>query len=510
VLAFIARRLMISAVLLLVGTFLAYVLIALSGDPLQDLRQDTGPDRENRIAARTELLDLDTPVVLRYFLWLGGAAKCLVPFAGECDLGQSIRGQDVTFLLSGAIGSTLRLILVATVMAAFVGVVVGIVTALRQYSRLDYSTTLASFVFVSLPLFWFAVLLKQYIAIDVNDWLGDPVVTVGTAVAVGLVTGLAWGGVMGGSRQRTLVSFGIGFVGGAGLLLLLSVTGWFDSPGIGPIGVAVMALASAVGLTALLSGFGYRKVLYAALVMAVIGIVANLSLGAVLFDPGWWTLLLLLLLTVAVGVGVGYAMGGLQRRQAVQAAVWTGVLTGFAVVVDRMLSAWDNYAEAVNGRVVPTFGSETPNYDGGFWGNLLDSTTHLALPTLALILVSVATYSRYTRASMLEVMNQDYVRTARSKGLNERTVIIRHAFRNGLIPITTLIAFDVAGLLGGAVVTETVFGWQGMGRLFTTALTEVDPNPAMAFFLVTGAAAVTLNMLADIAYAYLDPRIRVS
>jgi peptide/nickel transport system permease protein len=180
------------------------------------------------------------------------------------------------------------------------------------------------------------------------------------------------------------------------------------------------------------------------------------------------------------------------------------------VVVDRMLSAWDNYAEAVNGRVVPTFGSETPNYDGGFWGNLLDSTTHLALPTLALILVSVATYSRYTRASMLEVMNQDYVRTARSKGLNERTVIIRHAFRNGLIPITTLIAFDVAGLLGGAVVTETVFGWQGMGRLFTTALTEVDPNPAMAFFLVTGAAAVILNMLADIAYAYLDPRIRVS
>jgi peptide/nickel transport system permease protein len=95
---------MISAVLLLVGTFLAYVLIALSGDPLQDLRQDTGPDRENRIAARTELLDLDTPVVLRYFLWLGGASQCLVPFVGECDLGQSIRGQDVTFMLSGAIG----------------------------------------------------------------------------------------------------------------------------------------------------------------------------------------------------------------------------------------------------------------------------------------------------------------------------------------------------------------------------------------------------------------------
>lgn len=508
-LAFIARRLMISAVLLLVGTFIAYVLIALSGDPLQELREDTSPGRENRIAARTELLNLDTPVVLRYFLWLGGAAKCLVPFAAQCDLGLSVRGQDVTFLLSGAIGSTLQLILVATFTAAFLGVLVGIVTALRQYSRLDYSTTLASFVFVSLPLFWFAVLLKQYIAIDVNNWLADPTVALRTAVVAGLLTGLAWGGVIGGSRRRTLVSFAVGFVVGAGMLLVLSASGWFDSPGIGPIGVAVVAVASAVGMTAMLAGFGYRNVLYSALAMAAIGIVANFALEPVLFDPTWLTILLLLVLTVAVAVGVGYALGGLQRRQAVQAAVWTGVFTGLAVVVDRMLSAWDNYAEAVNQRIVPTFGSETPNYDGGFWGNLLDLTTHLALPTLALILVSVATYSRYTRASMLEVMNQDYVRTARSKGLTERTVIIRHAFRNGLIPITTLIAFDVAGLLGGAVVTETVFGWRGMGYLFTTALREIDPNPAMAFFVVTGAAAVVFNMLADIAYAFLDPRIRV-
>src|SRR5690606_41947229 len=110
----------------------------------------------------------------------------------------------------------------------------------------------------------------------------------------------------------------------------------------------------------------------------------------------------------------------------------------------RSSDLWDNYFVFVDGRVIATFGSETPNYDGGTWGILLDTVTHLALPTVALILVSVATYGRYTRASMLEVMNQDYVRTARSKGLTDRTVVVRHALRNGLIPIPTLMAFDLA------------------------------------------------------------------
>jgi peptide/nickel transport system permease protein len=111
---------------------------------------------------------------------------------------------------------------------------------------------------------------------------------------------------------------------------------------------------------------------------------------------------------------------------------------------------------------------------------------------------------------MLDVLNQDYVRTARAKGLNERTVIVRHSFRNALIPLATLVAFDFAGVLGGAVVTETVFGWSGMGLMFQRGLTNTDPNPVMAFFLVTAVATVVFNMIADIAYAYLDPRIRLS
>jgi peptide/nickel transport system permease protein len=129
---------------------------------------------------------------------------------------------------------------------------------------------------------------------------------------------------------------------------------------------------------------------------------------------------------------------------------------------------------------------------------------------MALILISLATYTRYSRSSMLEVMNLDYVRTARAKGLPERTVVTKHAFRNGMIPITTLMAVDFAGVIGGAIVTENVFGWQGMGSLFLRGLQQVDPAPVMAFFIVSGTAIVLFNMLADIVYAYLDPRIRLS
>jgi peptide/nickel transport system permease protein len=111
---------------------------------------------------------------------------------------------------------------------------------------------------------------------------------------------------------------------------------------------------------------------------------------------------------------------------------------------------------------------------------------------------------------MLETMNQDYVRTARSKGLTERTVVLRHAFRNALIPVITLAAFDFGAVIGGAIITEVVFGWRGMGYLFVKGLTQVDPNPVMGFYLVTATAIFLFNLLADLSYAYLDPRIRLS
>jgi peptide/nickel transport system permease protein len=110
---------------------------------------------------------------------------------------------------------------------------------------------------------------------------------------------------------------------------------------------------------------------------------------------------------------------------------------------------------------------------------------------------------------MLEVLNQDYIRTARAKGMPERTVIVRHAFRNVLIPITTLVAFDVGALLGGAVITEKVFAIPGMGNLFNSGLSRGDLNPVMGYFVIIAAMAIIFNFLADLAYAGLDPRVRV-
>jgi peptide/nickel transport system permease protein len=147
---------------------------------------------------------------------------------------------------------------------------------------------------------------------------------------------------------------------------------------------------------------------------------------------------------------------------------------------------------------------------GSFWVEGIDAFTHLLLPTVALLLIGFAGYTRYARASLLEVLNQDYIRTARAKGLTERTVVMRHAFRNALIPLTTLVAFDFAAVIGGAVITERVFAWSGMGNLFISSLARVDLNPVMGFFLITGTLAIFFNIVADLVYTLLDPRIRVN
>jgi len=139
---------------------------------------------------------------------------------------------------------------------------------------------------------------------------------------------------------------------------------------------------------------------------------------------------------------------------------------------------------------------------------VLDRAQHLALPVLVLMVASIASYSRYMRASMLEVVNSDYVRTARAKGLPERSVTMRHAFRNALIPLVTIVALNFGALLGGAVVTETVFGLDGMGLYFINALNNGDPYPVMAWLMVTATLVIIFNLVADIAYGYLDPRVR--
>lgn len=133
---------------------------------------------------------------------------------------------------------------------------------------------------------------------------------------------------------------------------------------------------------------------------------------------------------------------------------------------------------------------------------------HLVLPSVTLATVISAGYIRYVRASMLEVINQDYVRTARAKGLTERVLLRRHAFKNAAIPLVTLIGMDMPRFLSGAVVVESIFAWPGMGRLFWEHAQRVDIPVLMAVMLFTSVLVVAFNLLADVAYAYLDPRIR--
>jgi peptide/nickel transport system permease protein len=138
----------------------------------------------------------------------------------------------------------------------------------------------------------------------------------------------------------------------------------------------------------------------------------------------------------------------------------------------------------------------------------IDRAHHLMMPILVLMIASVATYSRYMRASMLEVVNSDYVRTARAKGLHERKVTMKHAFRNALIPLTTVVALNFGALLSGAVVTETVFSLDGMGLYFINALGTADPYPVMAWLMITATMIIIFNLVADILYGVLDPRVR--
>jgi peptide/nickel transport system permease protein len=161
--------------------------------------------------------------------------------------------------------------------------------------------------------------------------------------------------------------------------------------------------------------------------------------------------------------------------------------------------------------VLYTVGDNTPDFTGSTSARLLDNFEHAVLPVLTLVLVSYAAWSRYQRASLLDVLNSDYVRFARAKGLSRRRVLIRHALRNALIPITTVIALDFAAVIGGAVITEIVYGWEGMGRLLLNGLEgplTPDVNTVQAWLVITAAIVILFNLLADILYGILDPRIR--
>jgi peptide/nickel transport system permease protein len=149
-------------------------------------------------------------------------------------------------------------------------------------------------------------------------------------------------------------------------------------------------------------------------------------------------------------------------------------------------------------------------YDIDQQDNILNRMYHLILPVTVLAFVNVAQFSRYIRASMLEVLRQDYVRTAWAKGLAQRTVILRHALRNALIPVITIVTLSLPLLFSGAIATETVFGYPGMGQLFVTSVFVLDIPLVMAFLLIITTLIILSNILADVLYAVADPRINYS
>ena len=143
-------------------------------------------------------------------------------------------------------------------------------------------------------------------------------------------------------------------------------------------------------------------------------------------------------------------------------------------------------------------------------GSFKDRFLHILLPASVLTLVNISFYSRFIRASMLEVMRQDYVRTARAKGLSERVVILKHALRNALIPFITIVVFTLPGLFSGAIITESIFAWPGMGRLYLLALGDYDYPVAMAIFFILAILTVIATLARDFLYTIADPRIRLS
>ncbi|WP_370460182.1 ABC transporter permease [Pseudactinotalea sp. HY158] len=508
-LAFIVRRLLIGLGVLLVATFVMYGLSDLVIDPLEDLITSTDPNKELQIAARIDQLHLDQSWVERYWDWI-------VNFV-QGDMGTAWRsGREVTDLLGGAIVSTIQLVSAATVLAILLGVAVGIVSALRQYTSFDYLITFFSFLMYSLPSFWVAVLLKQWVAIGFNDFLADPFLAYAVIAGVGVVAAVLWTLMIGGPLRHRLTHGVIALAATAGVLVYLQASGWWSRPNIGLPLLAITSIAIALGVTLLSTGLNNRRSLGAALSCAAIGLALYYPMQGVFREltphMSYGIAFLLGLLAAVVGALVGVAWRGPDWRQSARTGAIVAVSVAFLMFVDRVLQVWRPYFDSnvINGRPFPTIGDVTPELGGNFWVTVLDSTMHLILPTISLMLISFAGYTRYARGSMLEVMSQDYIRTARAKGLSERTVVMRHGFRNSLIPLATIVPLDVITLIGGAIITEHIFSRPGMGQLFIRSLEDAEIDPLMAYLVVVAFAAIVANIIADLIYAALDPRIRVN
>jgi peptide/nickel transport system permease protein len=316
---FVLRRLLYSIPVLIITSFLIFTFVQISGDPLNQVRQIPRVSQDT-IQSIIDRKHLEDPLVLQYGYW--------VKDAFTNNFGTDLLGdREIWPDIKRVMGNTLQLIIAAELVAVILAAIIGVVSAVKQYSIFDYTSTTFSFLGFATPVFWLALLLQ---VLFTNLYLETDV------------------------------------------------------------------------------------------------------------------------------------------------------------------------------RIFFTGGLSSPNPDNF----VIDRLQHLALPVATLAILSIAQYSRYVRASMLEVVNSDYVRTARAKGLIERRVVMKHALRNAMIPFVTAVALDFGALFGGTVVTEQVFSIDGMGRYLISNLSERDTYPLMAWLMITSVLIIIFNLIADVIYGFLDPRIR--
>lgn len=244
----------------------------------------------------------------------------------------------------------------------------------------------------------------------------------------------------------------------------------------------------------------------------------------------WYTLLmtglallLALLMAVPIGIysavkqysGTDYLVTALAFFGQSMPTFWTGLMAVAVFSVGlgwfptggvRAIGSEGDIVEAL-GRIL-TFGKQHPELAGQEWSLVADGLRHLALPVTVLAFFNLAGWSRYTRTSMLEVLRQDFMRTARAKGLSERVVILKHGLRNALIPLITILALTIPGLIGGAIITETIFSWPGMGLMTITAIAGSDWPVVQGLLVIQAFLVVFSNLLGDVMYAVVDPRIQ--
>lgn len=236
----------------------------------------------------------------------------------------------------------------------------------------------------------------------------------------------------------------------------------------------------------------------------------DMSVGDLILSRLPATVLLMLTSTLlAVVIGIPLGVFSARRVNSFADNLIAGLVLVFYATPLFWLGLMAIVLFTVKLRLLPSDGMQTIGVDDDAWGTLLDIGRHLVLPASTLALYHIAIYTRLMRASMLEIYNLDFIRTARAKGLSAAAVAYRHVLPNAILPVITMVGTQLGALFGGAVLVETVFGWPGMGRLAFDAVFERDYNLLLGIMLFASALVVLVNLLTDLVSAWLDPRIKV-